>query len=573
MIASPHLSDLAVSMHHSPGVYALLLGSGLSMAAGIPTAWGIVTDLVRQKARAEGVEPLPEDDTLFAWYKETFGKDASYSDLIAQIAPTSASQQTLLRSYFEQDVDGDRRPHEPSRAHRAIARLCQAGLLRMIITTNFDRLMEQALAEVGVTCHVISNEHEIAAAPPLVHGGVFILKLHGDYLKADVRNSPDDLVQYPERLRTYLDRVVDEFGLIVCGWSGEWDHALRQAILQAPNRRYPLFWSAYQKPSPGAQELIDARQGRMVMGLDADTFFEQLEGRALALRDLHWTPPQDALALAAEVKRYLAHPQRDGARLTDLIERVCDDLHAAVRQPVGPPMQQGIQAGLTWAMGVSTPLLHVLGAVLKYDRSNEWIPLLTEALTRIDWAAVVHGVPMTETERQVRQLPFLLVAMAAAGLGGAHNKPEILTFLQADPYRQPHTQRYTSGEAIIYVSDLNANEQLAKSAEFMERAAPLRFWMTRELQRELTAYLNPASTYEDLSFGSLLLALIGLDDMLVRPTRPDYTIGKKSYAKPYPELSQLNPLKFRAEKCRFHRPKNLSQIKSTLTRTDNDLRL
>lgn len=36
---------------------------------------------------------------------------------------------------------------------------------------------------------------------------------------------------------------------------------------------------------------------------------------------------------------------------------------------------------------------------------------------------------------------------------------------------------------------------------------------------------------------------------------PDYTIGKKSYAKPASKLSQLNPLKFKAEKCRFIGPK------------------
>lgn len=35
---------LATSAHASPGVYALLLGSGVSSATGIPTGWQVVTD-------------------------------------------------------------------------------------------------------------------------------------------------------------------------------------------------------------------------------------------------------------------------------------------------------------------------------------------------------------------------------------------------------------------------------------------------------------------------------------------------------------------------------------------------
>lgn len=44
---------LATSMHAQPGVYALLLGSGVSTGAGMPTGWGVVTDLVRKVAAQE----------------------------------------------------------------------------------------------------------------------------------------------------------------------------------------------------------------------------------------------------------------------------------------------------------------------------------------------------------------------------------------------------------------------------------------------------------------------------------------------------------------------------------------
>ena len=41
---------LALGLSASPGVYAMLLGSGTSTAAGVPTGWGVVTDLIRKVA-------------------------------------------------------------------------------------------------------------------------------------------------------------------------------------------------------------------------------------------------------------------------------------------------------------------------------------------------------------------------------------------------------------------------------------------------------------------------------------------------------------------------------------------
>lgn len=44
---------LATGVHAQPGVYALLLGSGVSSGAGIPTGWGVVKELIRRAAAAQ----------------------------------------------------------------------------------------------------------------------------------------------------------------------------------------------------------------------------------------------------------------------------------------------------------------------------------------------------------------------------------------------------------------------------------------------------------------------------------------------------------------------------------------
>ena len=102
--------------------------------------------------------------------------------------------------------------------------------IRVIITTNFDRLIEQALRDAGVEPTVLSSPDHVQGALPLIHTKCCVLKLHGDYLDTRIRNTPTELESYPEEFEKFLDHVLDEFGLIVCGWSADWDAGLCNAI-------------------------------------------------------------------------------------------------------------------------------------------------------------------------------------------------------------------------------------------------------------------------------------------------------------------------------------------------------
>ena len=61
---------LAFSLFENKGVYALLLGSGLSRAAQIPTGWEITLDLIRRTAALKGV--VDEADWA-AWHRKETG--------------------------------------------------------------------------------------------------------------------------------------------------------------------------------------------------------------------------------------------------------------------------------------------------------------------------------------------------------------------------------------------------------------------------------------------------------------------------------------------------------------------
>ena len=127
---------------------------------------------------------------------------------------------------------------QPTAAHRAIASLVARGFIKVILTTNFDRLVETALTDEGVVPTILSSPDQVQGALPLIHTQCCVFKVHGDYRDTRIRNTPAELDQYPPEFDQLLDRIFDEFGLIVCGWSAEWDGALRSALIRAPSRRF-----------------------------------------------------------------------------------------------------------------------------------------------------------------------------------------------------------------------------------------------------------------------------------------------------------------------------------------------
>jgi len=134
MLGLEPTDSLALSLHHAPGTCAVLVGSGLSRAAGIPTGWEITLDLVRRLAALRGVTDAPD---WAEWYgKEFSGAEPNYSTIIDGLAKTAAERRALLHRYIEPENGDDSR--KPTQAHRALARLVKEGAVRVILTTNFQ---------------------------------------------------------------------------------------------------------------------------------------------------------------------------------------------------------------------------------------------------------------------------------------------------------------------------------------------------------------------------------------------------------------------------------------------------
>ena len=315
--------SLAFSIQAKPGVYAVLIGSGVSRSAGIPTGWEVTLDLIRKLARLDGEEADPDAE---AWYRNKFEREPDYSELLEGVAKTEAERQQLLRGYFEAtDAEREEGLKEPTKAHRAIARLAARGFIRVIVTTNFDRLLEQALSSAGVEATVLSTPDHVRGTVPLVHTQCCLLKVHGDYLDPRIKNTRAELADYEEPVKSLLHQVFEEFGLIVCGWSGDWDEALRSALLRTTSRRFTTYWATRRQPSRAAEQLIQHRRAEVIEIEDSDAFFEKLKEDVTAIEEFSKPHPLSVDVAATKLKRYLAEP-RYRIQLSDLIEETVQEV-------------------------------------------------------------------------------------------------------------------------------------------------------------------------------------------------------------------------------------------------------
>lgn len=377
MPSSDEVIPAALALHYSPRRYALLLGSGISRDTGILTAGEITDDLIRQIAGEKiksGQEPQD-------WYKETHGGRApTFTSLFSEVAKSEEDRKAILRQYFE--LEGI----EPTPAHMSIARLVRDGVISMIITTNFDPLLEEAIKKgTGKTPVVIT--HESDPRPMEVAGDQCrIVMANGRYPTTDLKLTPDDLASYDEKLTGYLDRIFSEYGLVICGWSGEHDTGLVEILIAERIRRFAIFWCNRESPEK-ILEVIRSNLHLSTIGItSANEFFGDLEAKIDILRRHERITSLTVEGAIKKVKDALRDP-RPELILSDLLhgetDRVLAELNRSDIVPKGPiDGKTCFKNRLEEFERAAAPLAAMVATLAYYD-DGAHADLITETIDRL----------------------------------------------------------------------------------------------------------------------------------------------------------------------------------------------
>lgn len=486
------LISLAFSMQSNKGAYALLLGSGVSRSSRIPTGWEIVLELIRKVATLSGEQCEPDPA---AWYAEKFGEQPDYGKLLDIVAKTPSERQQLLRPYFEPSADEQGQGVKmPTKAHRAIAKLAMAGYIRVIVTTNFDRLMERALEEAGIAPTVLSAPDHLDGAVPLAHMKCCVVKVHGDYLDTRIRNTPTELAGYDPRIDAFLARVFDEFGLVTCGWSADWDTALRANIERAPSRRYSMFWASRGAAGHAAKDLIALRAGQTIPINDADTFFEDLQTKIESIEEFSKPHPLSKHIAVASAKRFLSEPQYR-IRFSDLVDSLATDLASKLRDgPYGDTMSNPSVESVTSRIrhyDALTSSLVCVAAVIGRWGTSEAARVLRRARERIDAVKRYDGYTFWAAYQNYPTTLLTYAALLGASLG--ENLVAMAPLFEGEIRLRGYDVPVAEALPPTYFVE-DGYEKLLEG--FQQRRVPVSDWMHRTIWTEVGSEFTSQSEFD-----------------------------------------------------------------------------
>lgn len=293
------------------------LGAGASAAARIPTAGAMVWDFKRKLyCSAQRVSPdacrdlgSPEVQARLHAYLDALGSypprsDADeYAAYFEAVYPAAADRRRYVQHLVERGV--------PSYGHVALAALLVAGTSRVVWTTNFDRVVEEAVLPVagGPARLTVATPDTAHVALDALNEGRWplLVKLHGDFQSRRLKNTREELREQDAKLRRALLQACRSGGLAVVGFSGRDDSVMRvfeDALVEDGEAvgAFPagLFWFHRASDGAPAERVTDLLARARAAGveahrIDVETFDELLGDVAGQLDD----PPPAVRALLA----------------------------------------------------------------------------------------------------------------------------------------------------------------------------------------------------------------------------------------------------------------------------------
>lgn len=124
-------------------------------------------------------------------------------------------------------------------------RLAEADLIKTIFTTNFDDLLNEAFYQFSSDRALICAHDSNVSNLSVTANKAKIIKLHGDYLFNDIKNTSKETADLEINMKGKLTEFLKEYGLILSGYSGS-DKSITR-ILEELSKGEPylqngLFW-------------------------------------------------------------------------------------------------------------------------------------------------------------------------------------------------------------------------------------------------------------------------------------------------------------------------------------------
>lgn len=310
----PELSAFARSFSQRAPRLAWFLGAGASAQSFVPTADQLVDVLLRQIYCTERGVPVDSLDLgdrhdrrlLRQVYSGQQGLPHDddprfYAEVFERALPNPEDRADFLESRLRGAI--------PNYGHHVLAALVAANSLRLVVTSNFDPLIERAINPVLDAEFFDGRQLEIAdldspdKAPRAlaIDRWPLLVKIHGDYRSERLKNASSELREQDSKLRRMITSALARFGLVVVGYSGRDESVMRmfRDVLASPTP-FPAGLVWVKRPQDRLAEsvvslLSDARSAGVATSIVTASSFVDLATRL-----------EHAISMPKSVRRWLS---------------------------------------------------------------------------------------------------------------------------------------------------------------------------------------------------------------------------------------------------------------------------
>ena len=191
-------------------------------------------------------------------------------EFAARIAEITDNERYRLLAEFLQTQD----PLEVTAGYRALAALCEAAYFDIVLTTNFDPLLDDALVASGMRrrdylllINGVLRADRLQALIGSRSPRVKVLKLHGDLFHRFMAWTPEEMETYLDEITTRVAPSLAMRDFLVVG-NSLWDERVRALVVNAGGS----VW--YVAPEAVPPQVASLKNLRTITG--ADHTFEHL---------------------------------------------------------------------------------------------------------------------------------------------------------------------------------------------------------------------------------------------------------------------------------------------------------
>lgn len=243
--------------------YCFILGAGASKTSGIRTGEEMMREwrdyllkkgipYIRNSAQDFGLEP--------DYYLPIFSEDyvLKNDDYFTLFDLRFAGMPNAAYAYLEKEMEGK----YPSYGYYPLAMLLSNTRNRLVITTNFDSLIEDALYTYTFKHPLVVGHERLASYIGKDTRHPVIAKIHRDLLlrplnrKSEMKKLKDEWV---EPLRAALSKYIP----IVIGYAGG-DSTFMSLLNEDEIKLNGIYWCCFGEPSDGIKKIVSKHNGYLV---------------------------------------------------------------------------------------------------------------------------------------------------------------------------------------------------------------------------------------------------------------------------------------------------------------------